>query len=164
MKRRRANREPITIDFLHSRSVEEARGEHICFAWQGARTGRGYGQIRTMGKTKRVHRVAWELANGPIPEGMSVCHRCDNPPCWNPAHLFLSDTRGNAADMMRKGRGKWGSVRGSQNPASKLDALAIPGMRVLIGSGLTLKFIGSLFGVGRKTVADIRDGRTWKHV
>jgi hypothetical protein len=74
-----------------------------CHVWTGGRASKGYGQLRI-----GVHRLAWELANGPIPEGMQVLHRCDNPRCCNPDHLMLGTQAENMADMRRKGRGRNG--------------------------------------------------------
>lgn len=70
----------------------------------------GYGRIRVDGKSWLAHRFSWVLANGPIPEGMYVCHRCDNPPCINPEHLFLGTQTDNMRDMAAKGR--WNSWAG----------------------------------------------------
>lgn len=73
-----------------------------CWIWRGRKSEKGYG---VFGDNKKAHRVAYELVKGAIPEGMFVCHHCDNPPCVNPDHLFLSDAQGNMNDMWEKGRG-----------------------------------------------------------
>jgi predicted nucleic acid-binding Zn ribbon protein len=75
-----------------------------CWEWGGARCGKGYGSLSVDGHVASAHRRAWELAYGPIPKGMQVCHTCDNPPCCNPAHLFLGTNRINQLDSMLKGR------------------------------------------------------------
>ena len=77
-----------------------------CIEWQGAKTLRGYGQIGLPGgdQMMRTHRLAWILAHGEIPEGLNVCHSCDNPPCCNVEHLWLGTQADNVADMVAKGR------------------------------------------------------------
>lgn len=82
-------------------------GPHECWPYIGPLFSDGYGRWYRRGvqRTTRAHREAWRLANGSdIPEGMLVCHHCDNPPCCNPAHLFLGTRVDNAADMHAKGR------------------------------------------------------------
>lgn len=79
-----------------------------CWVWTASGDGHGYGRIATtmaQGPVK-VHRVSWELHNGPIPPGLHVLHRCDNPPCVNPAHLFLGTFSDNMMDKCLKGRAK----------------------------------------------------------
>ena len=74
-----------------------------CREWTGSRR-HGYGQMTVKGSPLVVTRVLWEALHGPIPTGMFVCHRCDNPPCCNPEHLFLGTSADNQTDMARKHR------------------------------------------------------------
>lgn len=82
-----------------------------CMVWEGSRTKYGYGKYYDSVEGKRiydyVHRAAYRFYIGPIPTGMFVLHTCDNPPCWNPWHLFLGTGRDNALDREAKGRGRW---------------------------------------------------------
>lgn len=79
-----------------------------CWEWQGGSNQYGYGLFTRRGCDTKVTRVAsrisWELAHGPIPQGMVVCHKCDNPPCVNPDHLFIGTHLDNMRDMVAKGR------------------------------------------------------------
>jgi hypothetical protein len=72
-----------------------------CRPWMGSRNRKGYGHVNLY-----MHRLAWELVNGPVPSSLLVLHRCDNPPCCNPDHLFLGTHADNAADRTRKGRSR----------------------------------------------------------
>lgn len=77
-----------------------------CWEWTGSRHPRGYGMVRIGRRAFVASRVAWTIKNGPIPEGLFVCHTCDNPPCCNPGHLFIGDYKANARDRQAKGRTK----------------------------------------------------------
>lgn len=75
-----------------------------CWEWTASKTTEGYGGIKIEGASLRASRVAWMLTYGEIPKGLLVCHKCDNPPCCNPSHLFLGTNQDNATDKIRKGR------------------------------------------------------------
>lgn len=80
------------------------KAESGCFNFSGALDRKGYGKIGHKGKTCVASRLAYEKAVGQIPEGMNVCHKCDNPQCINPDHLFLGTQKANIHDMLAKGR------------------------------------------------------------
>lgn len=110
-----------------------------------------------------VHRLAWIEAHGPIPEGMHVLHKCDNPPCYNIEHLFLGTPADNAADKMRKGRAN--QAKGSDIAKSKLIEEQVLGVmaRLLIGRE-TQTAIARELGVTSFTISDIWTGRSWAHL
>lgn len=86
----------------------DKRGPDACWPWLASRCDSGYGKFR-VGKMTRSHRVAFELGGGEIPDGQCVLHRCDNPACCNPAHLFVGTFNDNVQDMVRKGRQRSGT-------------------------------------------------------
>lgn len=107
-------------DKLWTQVVETEDG---CLEWTRSTNEHGYGWIydpdwHTKRKLRKTHQVAWEVAFGPVPEGLWVLHHCDNPPCCNPNHLFLGDCQGNVDDMVAKNR--QGSAKGLNNANAKL--------------------------------------------
>lgn len=135
-----------------------------CWIWTGGKTYGGYGVFCLDGQMRRAHRIAWIITNGPIPDGMEVLHRCDNPPCVNPAHLCLGTHQDNMDDMARKGRGNHFGTRGEQNGKARLTTRDIRLIREMVGSGMTHKAAARQFGVARTTVTAIIRGVNWKHV
>ena len=95
---------PIPGDLSAFWAQIERRGPNECWPWVGTRHPRGYGIIRLEGINFRAHRVAYVLATGESIRGLAVCHRCDNPPCINPMHLFVGTQADNLHDMIHKGR------------------------------------------------------------
>lgn len=84
--------------------VDRSGGAAACWLWTGSQKPTGYGQVSLKGRVYLAHRVAWTLTHGAIPDGLGVLHHCDNPPCCNPAHLFLGSQGDNSADMVAKDR------------------------------------------------------------
>ena len=84
--------------------VQKSTEPDGCWIWKGSMTRGGYGHFVISGKHYRAHRAAWIFTNGEIPKGLNVLHKCDNPPCVNPEHLFTGTLKDNAQDMLQKGR------------------------------------------------------------
>jgi len=93
-------------DLAERIAFQSKRAESGCLEWTGSLIGRGYGRTRVGGKFYTLHRLAWTLAHGPIPDGMFVCHKCDNPKCFELSHLFLGTPSDNRRDCIAKGRAK----------------------------------------------------------
>jgi len=96
-----APRPPSVMERFTAHLEERPNG---CVEWTGGLDDHGYGRISVNGKNVYTHRFAWELVNGPIPDGMFICHHCDNPPCCNPDDLFVGTHDDNMADKVAKGR------------------------------------------------------------
>jgi HNH endonuclease len=108
------------------------RGEpDECWLWTGSLMSGGYGCLRIGGVTRTSHTVTWELAHGPIPSGMCVCHHCDVRACCNPAHLFIGSYQDNVNDAKRKGHlhGAIRPLKGDAHPSSKLSSTQVADMR-----------------------------------
>ncbi len=139
-----------------------------CWEWQGQRDMKGYAVInirRAVGRhvPMGAHRLSWQLAYGDIPPGLEVCHRCDNPLCVRPDHLFLGTHRENMADMRAKGRQSNGDgcCRGERHGMSKLTEANVREILVSAERGTAL---AARFGVTPTMVCAIRRRRSWRHI
>lgn len=133
-----------------------------CWIWQRSKDKNGYGYIKE-GKTKKAHRVSWSIHHGEIPDGLWVLHRCDNPSCVNPEHLFLGTALDNNHDMIRKGRERYPGcdMSGERNSNSKLTKDNVEWIRANYSRGKGPEFARK-FGVIPIMITRIVRGEAWK--
>jgi hypothetical protein len=143
-----------------ARKVDTTSTPDGCHRFTGAHDRGGYGRIWAEGIWYLPHRLAWSLAHGPIPQGMRVCHTCDQPDCCRVDHLFLGTAKDNTADMVAKGRGKIGMLRLN----AKLDPDKVREIRRLHSEGLHPREIAPRFGVHFMTIRYVVRGLTWRDV
>lgn len=161
------------------KSLEQRFWEHVvvpdddsdaCWAWDGSTLPFGYGLInrgRTGMGNARAHRLSWELHFGPIADGLHVLHRCDNPPCTRPDHLFLGTNLRNIEDRVTKGRPGTQSedvLHGADHALAKLTDEAVREARRLRDCGMTYRALADRFGVSSTTIHQAVSGKTWAHV
>jgi uncharacterized protein (DUF433 family) len=136
-------------------------GEDECWEWNGIRNDREYGLFYDNGRYRRAHRISYRLSFGPIPEGMTyVCHKCDNPSCVNPSHLFLGTPQDNMDDKIRKGR----HHHGSTFSGSILSEVDVESIRRRRKSGESYPSIAKDYPVTTGVVRDAAVGKGWTHV
>jgi HNH endonuclease len=144
-------------------TVREPSG---CWLWTRYRTrkGYGYGLARSGGSHVLVHREVYRLSHGgtALPPGMCVCHRCDRPPCINPAHLFLGTQADNAADRDAKGRSVY--MRGERHGSARLTEAQVRSIRAERCGRTLLRVLAERYGVSESTINDVISCRTWRHL
>lgn len=141
--------------------VDKSTHPSGCWEWTASLNMYGYGQFGFRGTVVAAHRVAWELTYGPVPDGLCVCHRCDNRKCVNTAHLFVASQAANMRDMAVKGRGRTRPTRGADSTSAKLTAADVRAIRRRYRDGDSLRVLGQAFGVWHTTIADVVHRRTW---
>ena len=173
------------------RKVERVPGID-CWLWIGATKLSGYGNFSFRGRTIGAHVAAYSIFRGNVPQGAVVCHRCDNPSCVNPDHLFIGSQSENMNDMRRKGRAaivnfhgeknpmygrshtdetkaklrkaKAGRFVGSKHPRASITESDVLSIRAMRSGGMKVKDIAVAIGASFDTVANIVRGKTWSHV
>lgn len=149
---------------VEERFWSKVRKSDGCWEWTDALTKTGYGTLtivvyvkdRRTVRAKLAHRVSWEINKGPIPDGLHVCHHCDNPQCVRPEHLFLGTDADNLADMVAKGR----SNRGERHWNAALSFVAVREIRRLTRKLAIV--MAKRFGVREATVRAVITGRIWR--
>lgn len=145
--------------------VDKSAGADACWPWTGAKNNGGYGVVRHNSKHVGAHRRAWVFANGcELTTEQFVCHRCDNPPCVNPAHLFIGTNAENVADMWAKGRGRYPDLRGEDHGMARLTEQDVRDIRARLAAGDAPSALASEFGVHAAHIRNIGYRRFWKHL
>lgn len=141
----------------------DSANEGECWVWARAKNNHGYGTLTVGGRRAYAHRLAFELSGGRLARGVHVCHRCDNPACINPDHLYAGTRSDNMKDMVAKGRhgGPPPIRRGSANPSSKLNGRAVGDIRSAIDAGETYMSVAKKHGVSPSTIGKIKRGESW---
>ncbi len=136
-----------------------------CWPWTGFCEAQGYGII-AIGRATRVkaHRVSWEIHFGEIPEGMCVCHHCDNPPCVNPAHLYVGTRADNNRDRGLRKRGKEHRQYGASNDNAKLTEDDVRAIIACLQTGKSQIAVAEMFGVSQPQISKIARGEAWSHL
>ena len=135
-------------------------GRDVCWEWSGSRATFGHGQFQNNNVLYSAHRVAYELGNGPIPAGMAVRHKCDNPPCCNPSHLEVGTQSDNVQDAVERNRVR----HGESHPCAVLTEEGVREIRKRRSEGETNNVLAREFGVHPATISAVVHYRTWRRV
>lgn len=138
-----------------------------CHVWTGLKVGNGYGIAHDDRHHRLIHRAVWERANGTIPVGMFVLHKCDNPPCCNIEHLFLGTILDNNRDRERKGRGNKVKGKNHARPMAKLTEENVADIRAEFAKGYRCGIGNELakkYGVSIATISSIKHRNHWRHI
>lgn len=153
--KKRFGKDRFTQEFIKQRVNVN---ENDCWIWKGSKHRQGYGNVTYKEKLELAHRVSWMIYYGEIPEGIKVCHHCDEPSCVNPAHLFLGTQLDNMADCIKKGRFTRNIPKTRR---IKLNFDQVQEIKMLNEKGITRKELQEKFNVGQTCIAKILQGKSW---
>lgn len=162
---------PTTFDYFIERLKEAELDDfnlpwntYPCLEWDRGKTTAGYGQVRHNGRTQYVHRLSLNIVRGTMSDDIQACHRCDNPPCFRPSHLFAATNHQNVMDMISKGRAKYGSLPGERCRLAKLTEIQVIEIRKMSAAGMSGYAIAKIFGVNKASIYSIIHRKTWTHI
>jgi len=138
-----------------------------CWEWKGAKDRLDYGRFSINRKMYGAHRTIYGICYGEIPYNLEVCHKCDNPSCCNPSHLFLATHADNMKDMVKKNRQAHNNPcfqEGEKHPRSSLTNTDVEIIKLKLKQGFSQTMLSQIFNVGIHTIHYIKTGRTWKHI
>lgn len=145
-----------TIDAIKHKSTINENG---CWMWNGAKSGNGYAQLWLSGRrVELAHRASFNIVNGPIGEGMCICHSCDTPSCVNPEHLFQGTIQDNLKDRDSKQR----QAKHEKNGNAKLNKEQVSQVRLLFLNGIKQNKIAIKFGVTHQQISHIVNKKNWR--
>lgn len=146
--------------------VDQSGGPDACWIWTAAMYPQGYGMYSQNNRTMGAHIYSWELANGPVTDGLYVCHNCpdgDNPACVNPSHLFLGTAGDNVRDCHAKGRAV--TPKGAEHCRAKLTEDQVREIRQRYAAGnVSTRQLGKVYGIEQSAISAIVRRERWKHV
>ena len=145
-------------------NIVKKGGPDECWLWQGAKAGSGYGVLNIHKRNVYAHRISYMLHYGAIPEGRQVCHKCDNPACCNPDHLFTGTQYDNVHDQLAKGRRMSGDRKGERAGCVKLTNSEVLTIRELAQRGIALNEIAKLYPISKDHIYNIIRRRCWTHL
>lgn len=141
------------------------KGESVndCWEWVGSKSARRYGHLGKGQKLLKAHRYSWELHNNQqVPDGMSICHKCDNPECTNPLHLFVGTHQENMDDMMAKGRRP--PITGTRQWKCRFTEEQVIDIRSMHTDGHSRKEICDKYNANSSIIGKIVNGKLWRHL
>lgn len=161
----------IMLEKVFNSRVEKGDG---CWRWTGSYNSKGYGRVVIKHVHYGAHRLSWMVHHGEIPEGLCVCHRCDNRWCVNPDHLFLGTHAENQTDCYEKGRRAYGirhgshtkpesRPRGTLHARAKLNEDAVRDIRLMRGV-VSQQALADKYGVPQTAISAVHLRKTWDHV
>ena len=154
-------------------SKVQIKGANDCWLWTAGKFRGGYGGFSVNRRTKKAHRIALMLSGVDVPDSSLVCHRCDNPSCVNPSHLFVGSPKDNTADMIAKGRkpslkgtkvNPDKTMKGEKHGRSKLTTNDVLSIRQMLATGMSQSQIAEMMNVSQTCISKISRYTRWKHV